>query len=80
MGAVSVATCTHVQDSTVARYRARQRCWVTGSGTTDFGRCAMPRAARTSGAERATGLWLRRAQCMNISKRQSGPIVPVSPR
>ena len=26
-----------------------------------FGRCALPRAASTSGAERATGLWLRRA-------------------
>ena len=26
-----------------------------------FGRCALPRAAPTSGAERATGLWLRRA-------------------
>ena len=36
-----------------------------------FGRCALPRAAPTSGAESACGLWLRRAQCMNISKMQS---------
>ena len=38
------------------------------------------RAAPPSGAERATGLWLRRAQCMNINKRQNGPMVLVSPR
>ena len=44
-----------------------------------FGRCALPRAAPTSEAELACGLWLRRAQCMSISKMQNGPIVLVSP-
>ena len=42
-------------------------------------RCALPRAAPTSEAESACGLWLRRAQCMSISKMQNGPIVLVSP-
>ncbi len=69
--------CTHAWPG--ALNRASTYTAVT-TAVQGFGRCALPRAAPTSEAESACGLWLRRAQCMNISNRQNGPIVLVSPR